>query len=1402
MKNTLLTACCVLVGLHAAWGQVGRPELNAFTTQTGARPTVDQATNAISFLRFPAQRAHAVAGNDVSQKAAGFISLNRAMLGLRQSADDFRFRAQQTDAYGFQHVTLEQTYQGVPVFDGTYKFHFNKSLDLTAVNGNLITNIKVNVVPTLAQHEAEAIAVALVEDQRMKKTDSPLRAEKSALYIFQKGLVQGYNGQKSLVYEVEVRNDGGVREFLYIDAHSGALVEQFTGIHGIQRKLYETSISAPNLRWQEGNTFPGTLDIWQQSEVQSSGFIYNLMKNSFGHVSYNGADAPMITINNNPLVGCPNASWDGVSANYCTNTASDDVVAHEWAHAYTEYTSGLVYGWQAGALNEAFSDIWGEVVDQLDSYMDGGESALPRTGCGSSNRWQMGEQATGFGGALRDMWNPNCFGQPGKVSDSQYWCTSGDNGGVHINSGVLNHAFALLVDGGTYNGQTITGIGMLKAAHVFWRAQSVYMTRTTDFAAVADALEDAMASLTSQSLPLLTTDAAPVGPAADQINANDAIQLAKVIQAVELRTETSCTYAALLKPAPALCEGANQGNALYFESFESGLGGFTTSFETTSGTWEGRSWVQANAPGGRAGKVAFGIDYPGGNCINSFQQGLIRMQSPVIAIPAGTAGNLAMAFDHYVATDEGFDGGNIKYSINGGPWTIVPATAFTANPYNMNLTTSGAGNSNPLQGQPAFSGSDGGTVTGSWGQSQINLSALSLLPGNNIQFRFEMGTDGCYAVDGWYIDNLRVYTCASTPAVHFLTSSASVNEGEATIASGCLDYIDKIVTVQIDKAPSQPVTVTLNTPGGSAKQGATADYTISPASFNLSGASPSQNITVRIYNDAYVEGTETITLSYSLNANGGNAYAATGFQNFQLSVNDDDLTPGIYTDVLLNSNFNNGPGDWQVHNGGNSTHTWTVSQYSDAGLDAQRSPFFFANSNTTQGNAILIDEYLESPPVNTAGRENILLTFSQAWLPFVGSYAEQGTIEVWDGTTWQSLYTQNEATGKLGDLLTLTADVRNIVIPAQYANPNMKVRFRFVANSERWWALDDVKISASHADAILTAVNTGNADQQYLGPNETAVFYDPSTGNIMAKIKNLSAHDYGCTTVEVDRAGTDATPFSNFQITNKTFKVTPANNNPAGNYEITLYYKSSELPTFNGVQIKSMGKREGGIPAGTGTPEFVDVQSAAALNTDYAFTSTFTTGFSGFGLSSAPPGSALPVTLISFNGKNTPEGNRLEWLTSAEQDNAYFAIEKSINGRLFAEAGRVAGAGNSPVERQYHFTDTDFQRGITYYRLRQVDTDGKFEYSRMIAIDAQAAGNLKFYPNPVQSVLNIELPENKSGRADVRLVDTSGQEVLVRNKATVHNGKLQMQVGRLTPGVYQVVVSEDGKVHQFQVFRP
>ena len=81
----------------------------------------------------------------------------------------------------------------------------------------------------------------------------------------------------------------------------------------------------------------------------------------------------MITVNNDPRIACPNANWNGTTTNYCDGVSSDDVVAHEWGHAYTEYTSGLIYQWQPGAMNEAYSDIWGETIDLINGRQDDDE---------------------------------------------------------------------------------------------------------------------------------------------------------------------------------------------------------------------------------------------------------------------------------------------------------------------------------------------------------------------------------------------------------------------------------------------------------------------------------------------------------------------------------------------------------------------------------------------------------------------------------------------------------------------------------------------------------------------------------------------------------------------------------------------------------------------------------------------------------------------------------------------------------------------------------------------------------------------------------------------------------------------------------------------------------------------
>src|SRR5262249_44645095 len=142
-----------------------------------------------------------------------------------------------------------------------------------------------------------------------------------------------------------------------------------------------------------------------------AGFTYDYYLNQHGRDSYNGAGAEIrSTTRYCPDAGhCPyaNAFWNGTQMVYGLNFATaDDVVGHELTHAVTEYSANLFYYMQSGALNESYSDIFGETIDQTDGV----------DGSGGSVKWKIGEDLSI--GALRDMMNPSVFGDPGKMTDA------------------------------------------------------------------------------------------------------------------------------------------------------------------------------------------------------------------------------------------------------------------------------------------------------------------------------------------------------------------------------------------------------------------------------------------------------------------------------------------------------------------------------------------------------------------------------------------------------------------------------------------------------------------------------------------------------------------------------------------------------------------------------------------------------------------------------------------------------------------------------------------------------------------------------------------------------------------------------------------------------------------------
>ncbi len=759
MKRTTNTLLGLLLTIAVSYAQDIEQNILQLQNTTGAIVTTNRSFGTARFVRFPIGQRLSIQGTNVQDKARNFLNQYKTIYGLESVENSLRFHEVKTDNYGMQHVIFKQEYHGVPVFDGELRIHFDTNEKLSSINGNILPNIDLNSEIDINTTDAETMAITAIRNQGLNNSGNALFVNKNTLFIYPKGLVEGFVTSYHLAYEIEVRNNFDVREFLYIDAHTGKLVEQFTGMaHILDRELYEANTS--NLIWQEGDAFPGVLDQWQQNELVAAEHTYNFFSNAFSYVSYDGADATMKTINNAPI-NCPNASWNGSTANYCTGSAADDVVAHEWGHAYTQFTSGLIYAYQSGALNESYSDIWGETIDLLNNYEDTDDDQSLRIGCFSSDRWRMGEDASAFGGAIRDMWSPTCDGDPGKVSDGQYKCGTGDSGGVHSNSGVPNHAYALLVDGGTYNGHTVTGLGFTKASHIFWRVQNVYLTQSSNFLVFADALEAACADLEGIDLEGLSTTTTPAGLSGQVITAADCQEVLDAINATELRVDVGGFCPPLLGPTDPLC-GAASSNPLFYEDWESGLGSWTfEQLPENPTTWSSRDWVlETTLPDGRTGTGIFGVDPLVGNCSSDLENGIIRLQSPVITIPDITMGTFELAFDHYIVTEGGWDGGNIKYKIDSGTWTLLPGTAFIDNAYNSSLNTAGQGNDNPMQGEAAFTGADGGTGSGTWGTSIIDLSSLGVMANSTLELRWEMGTDGCSGNDGWYLDEIVVYNCS------------------------------------------------------------------------------------------------------------------------------------------------------------------------------------------------------------------------------------------------------------------------------------------------------------------------------------------------------------------------------------------------------------------------------------------------------------------------------------------------------------------------------------------------------------------------------------------------------------------------------------------------------------------
>lgn len=172
----------------------------------------------------------------------------------------------------------------------------------------------------------------------------------------------------------------------------------------------------------------------------------------------------------------------------------------------------------------------------------------------------------------------------------------------------------------------------------------------------------------------------------------------------------------------------------------------------------------------------------------------------------------------------------------------------------------------------------------------------------------------------------------------------------------------------------------------------------------------------------------------------------------------------------------------------------------------------------------------------------------------------------------------------------------------------------------------------------------------------------------------------------------------------------------------------------------------------------------------------------------------LPVELVSFTSVQDKDQITLEWSTTTETNNSHFDVERSINGGNFERIGTVAGAGNTISEMNYSFVDPRPAAGLNYYRLKQVDFDGAFEYSSVIKVEVGSNSHLRFYPTKISSTGTLEYQTAVKTTVPVQIVDMYGR--VVRSEPySMEKGinRIELQLADLPAGMYFITVQEKNR---------
>lgn len=670
-------------------------------------------------------------GTSVSAAARAHLVRYGDAIGADRAGTELVERGRSAAAAGSTVVRYQQEVDGLPVLGGDVVVTLDGDRDLASLDANL-SDAASSGAATVSEDDARAAALGTVGRSRVKGAT----AEDLGRWVLDPETlpVPALTTARS-AWRFEVRAGHDVRRMVLVDDRSGVVLLDVDLIQHADRYVCDRKnlavldpapCTANPTRYEGGPASTTVADV-NHAYVNAgrvSDFYAQLgvgpMTDLTTLIGIDTADGKKLSSSVRICIKdipCPydNAYWNGQAMFYGAGyPRADDIVGHEMTHGVIERIPGLIYFDQSGAINESLADIIGEIIDHR--TLAAGES---------HSEFLLGEDLPDQP-AFRSAANPPLYGQPDRMTSTQWYAGAEDSGGVHTNSGVGNKAFHLISQGGTFNGQTIAGIdagdtGLEKSARL-WTQVITSVPAFAEYDDLATVLEQSCATLQGTFL----TEA-------------DCTAVHQAVLATEMTTRPASEP---VRDAARTCPGTTVKRVLFDPASEVDQAAFTAA----------AGWARTPASGvvtnAYSGDTAWFAE-DGATEVDDLVAHLPMRADAWIDLPAGQPAYLAFrhwyTFESWPEDGEYYDGGTVELLRNGASPANLESRTWVHGPQRTlayNLLPSG---------RRAF----GGTSKG-WVGSRVDLSADA---GQAVKPQFTMHYDQYWGAPGWYVDDIEVYTC-------------------------------------------------------------------------------------------------------------------------------------------------------------------------------------------------------------------------------------------------------------------------------------------------------------------------------------------------------------------------------------------------------------------------------------------------------------------------------------------------------------------------------------------------------------------------------------------------------------------------------------------------------------------